>query len=202
MKSLRGARHPLTSQPTPTTPTNTDPHLDLATKSNDVPHLRKMVLGKLRFTEAESKCVLAAMLAVPPSLTPLRRPGKYIALDCEMVQVTRDTEPHSSLARVSVVNFYGAVLLDDFVRQEEFVTDYVTHISGVRPSDLKSDSGAFLLFVLTGVLADYVVGSSGVQGRAAGRRRTAGRPGLDRTRPSERPQGMLIRVATLSVANL
>lgn len=63
-----------------------------------------------------------------------------------MVQVTCDNEPHSSLARVSVVNFYGVGLLDAFVRQEEIVADYVTHISGIRPGDLTGDSGECIVY--------------------------------------------------------
>lgn len=63
------------------------------------------------------------------------RPGKYLALDCEMVGVGIDgTE--SSLARVSLVNFYGAVILDEFVRQKERVVDYRTQWSGIRESDM------------------------------------------------------------------
>lgn len=42
----------------------------------------------------------------------------------------------SSLARVSIVNFYGSVLLDEFVRQRERVGDYRTFVSGIRPEDL------------------------------------------------------------------
>lgn len=42
----------------------------------------------------------------------------------------------SSLARVSLVNFYGAVQLDEFVRQRERVVDYRTQFSGVRASDM------------------------------------------------------------------
>lgn len=42
----------------------------------------------------------------------------------------------SSLARVSVVNFHGHVVLDTFVRQKERVTDYRTWVSGVRAQDL------------------------------------------------------------------
>jgi hypothetical protein len=62
-------------------------------------------------------------------------PGKYLSLDCEMVGVGLDgTE--SSLARVSLVNFYGAVVLDEFVRQRERVVDYRTQWSGVRESDM------------------------------------------------------------------
>jgi len=42
----------------------------------------------------------------------------------------------SSLARVSMVNFYGAVIMDEFVRQKERVVDYRTQWSGIRPSDM------------------------------------------------------------------
>jgi len=43
----------------------------------------------------------------------------------------------SSLARVSMVNFHGHILLDSFVRQKERVTDYRTWVSGVRAEDLR-----------------------------------------------------------------
>ncbi|KAI5889847.1 ribonuclease H-like protein [Schizophyllum commune H4-8] len=82
-----------------------------------LPALRQMVLGKTALTEAH------------------KQPGKYLAMDCEMVGVGPEgTE--SSLARVSLVNFHGAVLLDVFVRQRERVTDYRTHVSGVRERDM------------------------------------------------------------------
>ncbi|KAJ7149073.1 ribonuclease H-like domain-containing protein [Mycena crocata] len=42
----------------------------------------------------------------------------------------------SSLARVSLVNYYGAVQLDAFVRQRERVVDYRTEFSGVRETDM------------------------------------------------------------------
>ena len=71
-------------------------------------------------------------------------PGKYLAIDCEMVGIAGDSSKpsledrsdESSLARVSVVNYYGAVQLDVFVRQRERVTDWRTAVSGVRESDM------------------------------------------------------------------
>lgn len=42
----------------------------------------------------------------------------------------------SSLARVSLVNFYGFVILDEFVQQKERVVDYRTQWSGIRSSDM------------------------------------------------------------------
>lgn len=57
--------------------------------------------------------------------------GKYIAIDCEFVGVGVDDR--SALARVSLVNFYGVVLLDTFVKPKERVTDWRTWVSGVAP---------------------------------------------------------------------
>ena len=56
-------------------------------------------------------------------------------MDCEMVGVGIDGK-ESSLARVSLVNFYGAIQMDEFVRQREKVVDYRTEHSGIRPKDL------------------------------------------------------------------
>jgi RNA exonuclease 4 len=42
----------------------------------------------------------------------------------------------SSLARVSIVNYNGAVLLDEIVKQRERVVDYRTEWSGIRPGDM------------------------------------------------------------------
>ncbi|EIN06614.1 hypothetical protein PUNSTDRAFT_105720 [Punctularia strigosozonata HHB-11173 SS5] len=82
-------------------------------------YLRRMILGKLESTYKEAQ----------------RSPGKYIALDCEMVGVGIDGK-ESSLARVSLVNYHGVVLMDEFVRQRERVVDYRTEFSGIRPSDM------------------------------------------------------------------
>jgi hypothetical protein len=51
----------------------------------------------------------------------------------------------SSLARVSIVNFYGAVQLDAFVRQRERVVDYRTEFSGIRASDMVNGTSSFIL---------------------------------------------------------
>ncbi|KAJ8692005.1 3'-5' exonuclease [Pleurotus ostreatus] len=64
-----------------------------------------------------------------------RQPSKYLALDCEMVGVGPRGK-RSSVARVSVINYHGAVQLDEFVRQKERVVDYRTKHSGVRQRDL------------------------------------------------------------------
>lgn len=63
-----------------------------------------------------------------------KSPGKYIAMDCEFVGVGVDNR--SALARVSIVNFYGVIILDEFVKPSERVTDWRTWVSGVSPKDM------------------------------------------------------------------
>lgn len=58
-------------------------------------------------------------------------PGKYIAVDCEMVGVGPDSDNDSALARVSIVNYHGHQLYDSFVLPKEPVTDYRTFVSGI-----------------------------------------------------------------------
>ncbi|KAJ1769464.1 3'-5' exonuclease [Coemansia sp. RSA 986] len=61
--------------------------------------------------------------------------GKFLAIDCEMVGAGFKGS-RSMLARVSVVNYYGHVVLDTFVTPLEPVTDYRTWVSGIRKQDL------------------------------------------------------------------
>ncbi|KAI8338804.1 RNA exonuclease 4 [Choanephora cucurbitarum] len=62
--------------------------------------------------------------------------GKYVAIDCEMVGVG-PAGKDSALARVSIVNYNGAVLLDAYVKPQEKVTDYRTHVSGIEAHHLE-----------------------------------------------------------------
>lgn len=60
---------------------------------------------------------------------------RYIAMDCEMVGIGSDGF-HSALARVTLVDWDGQVILDQYVRPTEDITDYRTYVSGVCESDL------------------------------------------------------------------
>lgn len=62
-------------------------------------------------------------------------PGKYLAIDCEFVGVGNEGE-ESALARVSIVNFYGYLVYDKFVKPRERVTDWRTWVSGVSPKHM------------------------------------------------------------------
>lgn len=65
--------------------------------------------------------------------------GRYIAMDCEMVGVGPDGV-QSALARVSLVNWHGKVLLDKYVRPVERITDFRTAVSGIEPHHLENAS--------------------------------------------------------------
>lgn len=73
-----------------------------------------------------------------PLPLPMQRAGKFVALDCEMVGIGPPPHKESMLARVSIVNYYGHVLLDLFVKPQEKVTDYRTTVSGITPAHLHS----------------------------------------------------------------
>lgn len=60
---------------------------------------------------------------------------KYIAMDCEMVGVGYQGKTNM-VARVSVVNQLGDVLMDCYVKPREPVVDYRTAVSGIRPHDI------------------------------------------------------------------
>lgn len=70
-------------------------------------------------------------------LMALPEESKYVALDCEMVGIGEDGHT-SSIARVTVVDWDGNILLDEYIRQQEPVTDYRTFVSGIIPEDLEN----------------------------------------------------------------
>lgn len=70
--------------------------------------------------------------------------GKYVAMDCEMVG-TGSPPTKSQLARVSIVSYDGHALYDAYVRPVLPVTDYRTHVSGIRPHHLRPSGSAVTL---------------------------------------------------------
>ena len=46
-----------------------------------------------------------------------------------------------ALARVSIVNYHGNVLLDVYVSPNQRVTDWRTKYSGIRPADVLNSEG-------------------------------------------------------------
>lgn len=62
--------------------------------------------------------------------------GKYVAMDCEFVGVGPEGKEHA-LARISITNYYGHIILDEFVKPKEKVVDWRTHVSGIKPEHMK-----------------------------------------------------------------
>ena len=63
-----------------------------------------------------------------------------MTVDCEMVEVDRHSD---GLARVSIVNYHGNVLMDKFVIPEGgMITNYRTWVSGITPQKLDPKKGA------------------------------------------------------------
>ncbi|KAH8240072.1 hypothetical protein KR032_010961 [Drosophila birchii] len=64
-----------------------------------------------------------------------KKAHRFLAMDCEMVGVGHNGVD-DMLARVSIVNRVGEVLLDKHVKPRMEVTDYRTRVSGIRPNDI------------------------------------------------------------------
>ncbi|CAO3675785.1 unnamed protein product [Rhizopus stolonifer] len=62
----------------------------------------------------------------------LKEHKRIVAVDCEMVL----TEKGSALARVTLISEDGNILLDELVKPDEPVTDYLTQYSGITPEAL------------------------------------------------------------------
>ncbi|KAF8301324.1 hypothetical protein DL93DRAFT_2173338 [Clavulina sp. PMI_390] len=85
---------------------------------------------------ATSGWVQAPLPSTPSLMSTDERPV-VLALDCEMVNVRRKDGSGISdkaLARIAVVDFWTEeVLMDEFVKPEEKIVDYVTQWSGMTP---------------------------------------------------------------------
>ncbi|XP_028548944.1 RNA exonuclease 4 isoform X2 [Dendrobium catenatum] len=82
--------------------------------------------------------VPAAPLSTPSILAPTSEDfslTEALAMDCEMVGVSFQGNK-SALGRVSLVNTWGNVVYDEYVRPIEYVVDFRTKISGIRPRNL------------------------------------------------------------------
>ncbi|RPA80442.1 ribonuclease H-like protein [Ascobolus immersus RN42] len=88
--------------------------------------------------QAQDQKTQADAEAAGPKETHKTKPGRYLALDCEMVEVGGSGNPRNALARVSIVNYHEHVLLDLYVKPDEPVTDYRTAISGITPALINS----------------------------------------------------------------
>ncbi|CAJ1918042.1 unnamed protein product [Cylindrotheca closterium] len=75
--------------------------------------------------------------APEPLVVSLDQQIKYVALDCEMVGCGY-LGRRSSVARVTLVDWNGNIIFDEFVKQSVPVTDYRTFVSGITEADLEA----------------------------------------------------------------
>ncbi|KAJ3263103.1 3'-5' exonuclease [Chytriomyces hyalinus] len=138
--------------------------------------------ARLHAQMADDEAKLALAVGVTPP-----QPHNILALDCEMVQVSvpgtytdKDKERDkllpaglpkapprrvfkSALARVSIIDFYGNVLLDSFVTPDDPISDYKTEFSGITAAKLVgAPSFAEIQTKIKEIITDshYVVGQS------------------------------------------
>ncbi|KAI8078275.1 uncharacterized protein B0P05DRAFT_579514 [Gilbertella persicaria] len=62
------------------------------------------------------------------------QPKRIIAVDCEMVLTVRG----SALARITLIDEDGSVLLDDMVKPDQPIIDYLTKYSGITPAAMST----------------------------------------------------------------
>lgn len=105
-------------------------------KKRSFPSLKQLVKEEKK--EKEKQAQREKIEAAEASLSEEYK-QKYVALDCEMVGIG-DSGKTSVLARVSLVDWYGKVVLDTFVQVPTRVTDFRTWVSGVQPKHLKKDA--------------------------------------------------------------
>lgn len=84
-----------------------------------------------------SSCTIPKCVKLHPILSAANPVDKsrYVAMDCEMVGVGVDGSL-SALARVSIVNWDGDILLDTYVKVSEPVTDLRSDISGIMENHI------------------------------------------------------------------
>ncbi|XP_071138125.1 uncharacterized protein [Mytilus edulis] len=75
-------------------------------------------------------------LCVNSTLNSIPTEDRIVAMDCEFVGVHPKNK--SALGRCSVVDFYGNVLYDQFVKPDEPIFSYRTKWSGIRKKNLKN----------------------------------------------------------------
>ncbi|XP_053318371.1 apoptosis-enhancing nuclease-like [Spea bombifrons] len=128
------------------------PGKDLRSKFAKLSELKTMLGGSLPGLSAFSPVGLVSKdvgydsgLSVPSSTTSSRpsspvawlKPGKCVAIDCEMVG-TGPGARVSELARCSVVNYSGEVIYDKYIKPELPITDYRTRWSGITKIHMKN----------------------------------------------------------------
>lgn len=102
-------------------------------------------------------------IPVIPNVDKLR----YVAMDCEMVGIGENGTA-SALARVSLVNWDGDVLLDTYVKVSEPVTDLRANVSGISFCHIDGSSSNTMNFdevaaKVQGIISDKILVGHGLK---------------------------------------
>ncbi|KAK5174139.1 uncharacterized protein LTR77_001219 [Saxophila tyrrhenica] len=91
----------------------------------DTSNIPDLAAGKIAERDIEQGSILAGR--------------KVLTMDCEMciTSPAGSTPAVFSLTRISVIDWDGAVILDEFVKPEEPITDYLTPYSGITAQKLE-----------------------------------------------------------------
>lgn len=106
----------------------------LKTQGSKLEHSGPSVLGK-RKERSVSEATDAQINILAPTSSDSSLTDE-VAMDCEMVGVSPQGNK-SALGRVTLVNKWGNVVYDEYVRPVDRVVDFRTEISGIRPRDLR-----------------------------------------------------------------
>ena len=106
-------------------------------RKKSFPNINKLISEAEANKKAEE---LRKKMQVYEDSIPEEIKNKHVALDCEMVGIGTDGK-QSALARVSITGWNEEIILDTFVQVPDRVTDFRTHVSGVRASDISSTNG-------------------------------------------------------------
>ncbi|KAH8150552.1 uncharacterized protein LAJ45_05248 [Morchella importuna] len=121
-----------------TSTTATKNNLSSWAEDNNIPIADIARAYNLSTTAPHSTKTSAEAVAISEADPSRTEVGKYVAIDCEMVGVGGAENERSALARVSIVNFHGHLVMDTFVKPKEPVTDWRTWVSGVSPASMKT----------------------------------------------------------------
>ncbi|GKY99629.1 hypothetical protein MPSEU_000917000 [Mayamaea pseudoterrestris] len=112
---------------------------DSSITNNDTPVRESRAVRRNRmWRERKTKAAASSSskhLQMHEKTVPLHLQSRIYAMDCEMVGVGTDGLD-SCLARATVIDYDGNVVYDQFVQPSQHVTDYRTHVSGIREQDL------------------------------------------------------------------
>ncbi|KAL4476210.1 hypothetical protein ABPG74_009943 [Tetrahymena malaccensis] len=110
--------------------------------SNDDDSSKKQIANKKNNQQSDSSNKSQNVFkSLEPQKDGYKGVTPIVAIDCEMVQCEasqKDGFPTQELARVSIVNYNGHVLLDTYVRPQKKIKNYLTKVSGITFTHIKN----------------------------------------------------------------